>query len=54
MTVFVHKFAKMPLDTDRYQTEIQDFIDSLTFTTLESIDIVEMGAQFILTVLVTV
>jgi hypothetical protein len=53
MVVYVHKFAKMPLDTDRYATEIQDFIDSLTFTTLESMDIEEMGAQFIVTVIVT-
>ena len=54
MTVFVHKFAKMPLDTIRYTTEIQDFIDSLTFTTLESLTINEMGAQFIVVAVVTV
>ena len=36
------------------QTEIQDFIDTLTFTTLESLTLNEMGAQFILVLVVTV
>jgi hypothetical protein len=54
MEAYVYKFAKMPLDTDRYATTINGFISGAeTFGTVNNVSITEMGAQFIVTITVT-